>query len=101
MSEQAQFGAWLRQRRKEYGYTQDELAELAGSPPATIRKLEAGERRPSKQIAELREDSLEVPPQERGTVLGLARVDGPRAPAPPVPIIPVVTLPRIPKSIAT
>src|SRR5438067_2118298 len=93
MSDQAQFGVWLRQRRKEYGYTQEELAELAGCSPVTIRKLEAGERRPSQQIAELLVDSLEVPPQERETVLNLTRVEHLRPAIPPVLVAPVVKTP--------
>ena len=69
------FGQWLRQRRKEYGYTQEELADLSGCSPASIRKIEAGERRPSRQVADLIAEALEVPANERGAYLRLARAE--------------------------
>src|SRR6476646_9678381 len=92
MTDQIEFGAWLRQRRKEYGYTQEELADLARCSPATIRKLESGERRPSRQIADLLLDQLEVPSSERGPILHLANLDkldggGYHAPFTPIPTI--------------
>ncbi|HVF99949.1 MAG TPA: tetratricopeptide repeat protein [Chloroflexia bacterium] len=53
MTEGVGFGAWLRQRRKEAGLTSKELAQQVGCSVATIEKMEAGIRRPSRQIAEL------------------------------------------------
>ncbi len=67
------FGAWLKQRRNELGYTQQELASLSGCSPATIRKIEAGERKPSRQIAELLVQSLDVPVSEHEVILKWAR----------------------------
>src|SRR3954462_14896353 len=79
MDETISFGSYLRQRRREYGYTQEELAELAGCSPASIRKIEAGERRPSRQVAELIAECLEIPADERPTFLRLARAEPPAA----------------------
>src|SRR5215204_2433833 len=94
MSDPMQFGAWLRQRRREYGYTQEELADLAGCSPATIRKIEAGERRPSRQVADLLLEHLEVPPQERESVLRMVRLEssagGHHAPFTPIPALPAI-----------
>ena len=73
MSDEHSFGAYLRQRRKLFGYTQDELAEMAGCSKALVRKIEAGERRPSRQIAELLMEGLEVPPEEQAEFVRLAR----------------------------
>src|SRR3954454_2242601 len=75
MDETISFGSYLRQRRREYGYTQEELAELAGCSPASICKIEAGERRPSRQVAELLAECLEIPADERPTFLRLARAE--------------------------
>lgn len=75
MRETESFGALLKQRRKEYGYTQEELAEQVGCSGATIRKIEAGERRPSRQMAELLAQYLEVPAGEREAFLRLARIE--------------------------
>ena len=89
MSDEHSFGAYLRQRRKIFGYTQDELAEMSGCSKALIRKIEAGERRPSRQIAELLMEGLEVPPEERAEFMRLARGEAPpegpaTLPGPPV-----------------
>ena len=46
------FGAWLRTRRKQLDLTQAELGRRAGCSGAAIRKIEAGERKPSRQLAE-------------------------------------------------
>jgi transcriptional regulator with XRE-family HTH domain len=43
------FGGWLKERRKKLDLTQAELANCAGCTAATIRKIEADERRPSRQ----------------------------------------------------
>ena len=59
----------------EYGYTQQELAGLAGCSPATIRKIEAGERKPSRQVAELLLYVLEVPQRDHEILLKLSRMD--------------------------
>ncbi|HET6262038.1 MAG TPA: helix-turn-helix domain-containing protein, partial [Chloroflexia bacterium] len=98
MSDEHSFGAYLRQRRKLFGYTQDELAEMSGCSKALIRKIEAGERRPSRQIAELLMEGLEVPPEEQAEFMRLARGEaaapGPAA-MPPPPVVPAqLPLPR-------
>ncbi|MDQ3930505.1 MAG: tetratricopeptide repeat protein, partial [Chloroflexota bacterium] len=98
MSDEHSFGAYLRQRRKLFGYTQDEFAEMAGCSKALIRKIEAGERRPSRQIAELLMEGLEVPAEEQAEFMRLARGEAPlQAPAtlpPPALVPPTVPLPR-------
>jgi transcriptional regulator with XRE-family HTH domain len=45
------FGPWLKQLRTSRDLTQEELATQVGCAVETIRKLEAGVRRPSKEIA--------------------------------------------------
>ena len=50
--QQQTFGTWLRLKRKSLDLTREALADRVGCSPATIRKLEAEERRPSSQIAE-------------------------------------------------
>ena len=69
------FADWLRHKRKEYGYTQGELAQIAGCSSATVRKIEAGERRPSRQVAEQLAEALEVSAADREAILRLARVE--------------------------
>lgn len=67
------FGQWLKERRDTLGLTQDELAQRIGCSPETIRKFEAGTRRPSRQIAELLADSFHIAPDELETFLKFAR----------------------------
>jgi transcriptional regulator with XRE-family HTH domain len=45
-------GTWIRSRRRELDLTREQLAEQVGCSIETIRKIEAAERRPSRQIAE-------------------------------------------------
>ena len=59
------FGNWLKRRRKALDLTQDGLARQVGCAVATLRKLEADERRPSRQIAERLADYLDLAPEDR------------------------------------
>ncbi|MBK6561992.1 MAG: helix-turn-helix transcriptional regulator [Dehalococcoidia bacterium] len=46
------FGEWLKRRRQNLDLTQAKLAErCAGCTVFALRKIESGERRPSKQLA--------------------------------------------------
>lgn len=67
------FPGWLKRRRKQLDLTQAELGARVGCSAATIRKLEAGERKPSLQLAELLGRALQVPEGEMETFLRLAR----------------------------
>ncbi len=67
------FGAWLRRRRRFMDMTQEQLADCAGCSPVTVRKMEADERRPSRQLAELLADCLSVPAAERAAFVHFAR----------------------------
>lgn len=67
------FGEWVKQRRKAFDLTQAELALRAGCSVFALRKIESGERRPSKQLARLLAVSLEVPPEDQDTVIRAAR----------------------------
>jgi peptide/nickel transport system substrate-binding protein len=73
MNDAPSFGLWLKQRRKELDLTQEKLAEQVGCAVSTIRKIEAGVLRPSRQIAERLANQLELPPEERAAFLKAAR----------------------------
>src|SRR4051794_18077730 len=77
------FGQWLKQRRKELDLTQEELAERLGCSKIAIRKLEAGARRPSRQVAELLADLLKVPAIEIEAFVSFARGLSHQGPEPP------------------
>jgi predicted ATPase/transcriptional regulator with XRE-family HTH domain len=67
------FGEWLKYRRKELDLTQSELAERSGCSIFFLRKIEGGERRPSKQLAGLMAKALEIPPENHLTFVRVAR----------------------------
>ena len=69
------FGEWLKQRRKTLDLTQEELAERAGCSIFALRKIESGERRPSKQLAGLLASALEITAEEQPTFIRVARGD--------------------------
>jgi WD40 repeat protein/DNA-binding XRE family transcriptional regulator len=71
------FGQWLKQLRRELDLTQDELAQRVSCATATIQKIEADERRPSRQIAERLADCLELTSTTRDTFLRMARARPP------------------------
>src|SRR5438046_2520319 len=75
MDSEMAFGQWLRKRRKALDLTQEDLGEHVGCSADTIRKIEAGERRPSKQVAELLADFLKISSEERSAFVQAARAE--------------------------
>ncbi len=73
MSANLLFPQWIKQRRKALDLTQADLAKRVGCAVVTIQKFEEGQRRPSKQIAELLADHLVIPPAERDHFVQVAR----------------------------
>ncbi len=67
------FGEWLKRRRRELDLTRAELAARASCSVFALRKIENGERRPSKQLAELIAQALDIPSGERATFIKVAR----------------------------
>jgi predicted ATPase/DNA-binding XRE family transcriptional regulator len=67
------FGQWLRRRRKGLGLTQAELARKVGCATITVQKIEADERRPSRDMASWLAEAFEIGVSERQRFLRLAR----------------------------
>ncbi len=105
MDAEVSFGAWVSKRRRLLDLTREELAQCVGCSVSSLRKIESDERRPSRQIAELLAQCLEIPPAEVPTFVkvarGVERVERLKTavplPAPvrsrPTPSSPVVQLP--------
>src|SRR5215831_6335154 len=91
MNGSGSFGSWLKHRRKALDLTQAELADQVGCSVTALRKIEADERRPSKQIAERLGDALAIAPEERPTFIAFARRS--TSASPPVLLPRVVDLP--------
>ena len=80
------FGEWLRRRRRGLDLTQQELANQAGCAVSTLRKIEAGERRPSKELAAQFAICLDIGSEEYDHFITFARTEPyPDRPAPPAP----------------
>lgn len=67
------FGNWVRRQRKALDLTQQELAQRVGCSVSAILKIEADERRPSRQVAELLAQHLEIPADQANLFLKVAR----------------------------
>jgi predicted ATPase/DNA-binding XRE family transcriptional regulator len=108
MEVEVSFGAWVSKRRQTLDLTRDQLAQCAGCSVSALRKIETDERRPSRQMAELLAQCLQIPPEEHPTFVkvarGVERVERlktsgsmPAAIWPsPTPLNPVSNLPTLP-----
>ncbi len=100
MDAMEEFGQWLKRRRRSLGLTQVELGRLTGYASETLRKVEAGEQRPSRQMAEQLAMHLDIAPDERERFVRFARsdthVDHALSRVPPVPLVSPAPLSSLP-----
>ncbi len=73
LSEDISFGEWLRQHRRMLDLTQQELADQVGCARITLRRIESGALKPSKELALILLEKLGTPPAEGETWLRFAR----------------------------
>ncbi len=73
MNDTVTFGSWLKRARRQMDLTQKELAFKCGCSVGTIRKIEADERQPSRQLARLMAENLHVPPERQDAFIAFAR----------------------------
>jgi transcriptional regulator with XRE-family HTH domain len=91
------FGQWLKQRRKALDITCEDLAQSIGCAAVTLYKIESDVRRPSKQIAELLAEFLNIPADERTAFVEFARTEAAELAAPwGTPFHPPTNLPAQP-----
>ena len=67
------FSAWLKRRRRALDLTQVELARRVGCSVGALRKIESGDRRPSKQLAALLAKALELSEEDQLVFIQVAR----------------------------
>ena len=72
-SEEISFGKWLRQRRHLLDLTQQELADRAGCARITLRRIESGGLKPSKELANVLLEKLGISASERPAWILFAR----------------------------
>lgn len=75
MADRTEFGAELRQIRRERGLTQEGLAQLVPCSVESIRKIERGTRHPSARVAMRLATLLKVAPPQRAAFVRRARGD--------------------------
>lgn len=75
-------GHWIKSRRKALDLTQAGLATRASCSIETVRKIEAGALKPSRQLAEVLAEALQVPPDERPAFVRFARTEAGLSPMP-------------------
>src|SRR5215210_49676 len=94
------FGQRVRQHRKELDMTQEDFAQRVGISTETVSKIERGERRPSKHVAERMAQVLELAVEDRAAFVRAARVlltDTPELiDTPPAVVAPAVAAPQRP-----
>jgi predicted ATPase/DNA-binding XRE family transcriptional regulator len=73
LSDDLSFGEWLRQRRHILDLTQQELADQVGCARITLRRIEAGALKPSKELALILLEKLAAPQAEIEAWLRFAR----------------------------
>jgi predicted ATPase/transcriptional regulator with XRE-family HTH domain len=98
MMDQPTFGRWLKLRRSGLGLTQAQLGQQIGYAGETIRKVEADELRPSRQMAEKLAMALKIAPQEQAAFIRFARDQGMSE---TIPLPMSVTLPSPPAASPT
>src|SRR5260370_29963649 len=85
-------GNEIKRMRKALDLTQEALAQCVGCSVMTIRKIEAGNRRPSTHLAERLADCLHIAPSGRALFLKEVRTGVPGAPlldpTRPAPLLP-------------
>jgi predicted ATPase/transcriptional regulator with XRE-family HTH domain len=67
------FGQWMKSRRHALDLTQKDLAQQVGCAPVTIQKIEIGERRPSRPMAQRLAEALQIAPNKRAAFYSFAR----------------------------
>jgi predicted ATPase/DNA-binding XRE family transcriptional regulator len=73
MQESISFGTWLRQKRRALDLTQKAFADHIGCAEITVRRMEADEYKPSKELALVLLEKLGIPTPEREQWIGFAR----------------------------
>jgi predicted ATPase/DNA-binding XRE family transcriptional regulator len=67
------FGTWLRQKRRSLDLTQKVFADQIGCAEITVRRMEADEYKPSKELAFTLFEKLGIPESERSQWILFAR----------------------------
>lgn len=73
MREEISFGNWLRKQRRALDLSQQAFANQVGCAEVTLRRIEAGTLKPSKELASILLEKLGIPETERLQWISFAR----------------------------
>jgi transcriptional regulator with XRE-family HTH domain len=73
MDEEISFGTWLRKQRRALDLSQQAFANQVGCAEVTLRRIEAGRLKPSKELANILLENLGISEIERSLWIAFAR----------------------------
>ena len=73
MQEETSFGTWLRKQRRALDLSRQEFAGQVGCAEVTLRRIEAGMLKPSKELANILLEKLGISESERPQWISFAR----------------------------
>src|ERR1044071_5063203 len=73
MQEEISFGNWLRKQRRNLDLSRQALANQVGCAEVTLRRIEAGTLKSSKELASILIETLGIPESERPQWISFAR----------------------------
>ncbi len=73
MQEEISFGVWLRRQRRTLDLSRKAFASQVGCAEVTLRRIEAGTLKPSKELASILVEKLGIPESERSQWISFAR----------------------------
>jgi DNA-binding XRE family transcriptional regulator len=73
MQEEISFGTWLRKQRRALDLTRQAFADEVGCAEVTLRRIEAGTLKPSKELASIILEKLSIPEVDRPQWISFAR----------------------------
>jgi predicted ATPase len=95
--EEITFGSWLRKQRRMQDITRQALADQAGCAEITLRRIENGTLKPSKELTSILLEKLGIPEHERPQLVQFARglTEHPERPVSPSPAKLLTNLPAL------
>jgi DNA-binding SARP family transcriptional activator/predicted ATPase len=73
MQEEISFGVWLRKKRRALDLSRQAFANQVGCAEVTLRRIEAGTLKPSRELAGILVEKLGIPESERSPWVSFAR----------------------------
>ncbi|HSJ86057.1 MAG TPA: helix-turn-helix domain-containing protein, partial [Anaerolineales bacterium] len=73
MQDELSFGQWLRKQRRALDLSRQAFADQVGCAEVTLRRIEAGTLKPSKELASILLEKLGIPEAERSRWISFAR----------------------------